>query len=153
VIIYAGAIIVLFLFTMMLLDVRGGMQTRQLQLQAPVAIPIAILILACLLGVAVGTLQITNLPAANVSAAQAAAVGSVQNLGNELYTNYLLPFEVASLVLTVGLVGAIGLAGRGPEDFQERERVEDAAEFDADVREDEGGELEPEEGELVGTHH
>ena len=153
VIVYAGAIIVLFLFTMMLLDVRGGMQTRQLQLQAPVAIPIAILILVCLLGVAVGTLQISNLPAANVSSAQAATIGSVQNLGNELYTNYLLPFEVASLVLTVGLMGAIGLAGRGAEDTEERERVEEAAEFDAEIRDEEGGELEPEEGELVGAHH
>jgi NADH-quinone oxidoreductase subunit J len=153
VIIYAGAIIVLFLFTMMLLDVRGGMQSRQLQLQAPVAIPIAILILACLVGAAVGTLQVSGLPASNISAAQAATIGSVQNLGNELYTTYLLPFEVASLVLTVGLVGAIGLAGRGDEDVEERERIEEAAEFDAEVREDEGGELEPEEGELVGAKH
>ena len=145
VIIYAGAIIVLFLFTMMLLDVRTGMQTRQLQLQAPVAIPIAVLILACLVGVAVGTLQVSGLPAAGISAAQAATVGSVQNLGQELYSNYLLPFELASLVLTVGLVGAIGLAGRGAEDTEERERITEAAEFDADVRDEEPGELEPED--------
>ncbi|MGH2518530.1 MAG: NADH-quinone oxidoreductase subunit J family protein, partial [Chloroflexota bacterium] len=89
VLIYAGAIIVLFLFTMMLLDIRGGMQARQLQLQAPVAIPVAILILVCLVGVAVGTLQVTGLPASTISVAQAAQIGSVQNLGQALYSDFL----------------------------------------------------------------
>ncbi|MBV9121054.1 MAG: NADH-quinone oxidoreductase subunit J [Chloroflexi bacterium] len=152
VVIYAGAIIVLFLFTMMLLDVRAGMQTRQLQIQAPVAIPVAVLILVCLLGVAVGTLQVSGVAPSKLNAAQAAQLGSVQNLGQELYSNFLLPFELASLVLTVGLVGAIGLAGRGAEDREERERIEEAADFDAEIREEDEGELEPEE-DLVGAHH
>lgn len=153
VVIYAGAIIVLFLFTMMLLDVRGGMMTRQLQAQSPIAIPVAILLLACVVGVGVGTLQVTGLAGSTISTAQAAQIGSVQNLGQELYSHFLLPFELASLVLTVGLVGAIGLAGRGAEDTAEQERIMDAAEYDADVREDEGGELEAEEQQAVGAHH
>jgi len=152
VIIYAGAIIVLFLFTMMLLDVHAGMRTSQLQLQAPVAIPVAVLILLCLAGVAVGTFQISGAQAANISTAQAAQIGSVQNLGQELYSNFLLPFELASLVLTVGLVGAIGLAGRGDEDREERQRITEAAEFDAEMRQEGSRELEPEE-ELAGAHH
>ncbi|MGH2469819.1 MAG: NADH-quinone oxidoreductase subunit J family protein [Chloroflexota bacterium] len=135
VLIYAGAIIVLFLFTMMLLDIRGGMAGRQLQGQYKIALPVAILLLVALGAVAIGTVQLTGLPAANVSSAAAAQVGSVQNLGQELYSHFLLPFEVASLVLTVGLVGAIGLAGRGPEDAGEAERVKDAAAFDAELRE------------------
>ncbi len=153
VIIYAGAIIVLFLFTMMLLDVRAGMLAHQFQNQTGVAAPVAILVLVCLVGVAFGAINITGLPPANISAAQAAQLGSVQNLGQELYSNFLLPFELASLVLTVGLVGAIGLAGRGAEDAEELERVADAEKFDALIREREGGVLEPEEGAAVGAHH
>ena len=153
VLVYAGAIIVLFLFTMMLLDVRGGMMTRQLQAQSPVAIPVAILLLVCVVGVGIVTLRVTGLPGSTITAAQAAQIGSVQNLGQALYSNFLLPFELASLVLTVGLVGAIGLAGHGAEDDEERERIEEAADYDADVREDEGGDLEPEEQQPVGAHH
>ncbi len=153
VIVYAGAIIVLFLFTMMLLDIRGGMRTRQFQNQFGLAAPIAVLLVA-LLGAAVGAINISGLPAAALSTLQAAQLGSVQNLGQELYSNFLLPFELASLVLTVGLIGAIGLAGHGAEDREEQVRIEEALEFDTKVRAKEGGHLEPEE-ELVpaGGHH
>jgi NADH-quinone oxidoreductase subunit J len=152
VVVYAGAIIVLFLFTMMLLDVRGAMLTHQLQDQYRVAAPVALLVLACLLGVAVGAINIAGLPASTIGAAQAAQLGSVQNLGQELYSNFLLPFELASLVLTVGLVGAIGLAGRGAEDKEELERVAEAQQFDAQIRAKEGGTLEPEEPVAAGQH-
>ncbi len=153
VIVYAGAIIVLFLFTMMLLDIRGGMLAHQFQSQTGVAAPVAVLLLICLLGVAIGVFNFSFLPAASISAAKAAQLGSVQNLGQELYSNFLLPFELASLVLTVGLVGAIGLAGRRVEDQEEAERVAEAQAFDAEIRAREGGALEPEDEEPVGAHH
>ncbi|HEX6511779.1 MAG TPA: NADH-quinone oxidoreductase subunit J [Chloroflexota bacterium] len=149
VIVYAGAIIVLFLFTMMLLDVRGAMRLQQFQKQSGVATPVAVLVLACLLAVALGVSSISGSPARNISTAEAAQLGSVQNLGQQLYSNFLLPFELASLVLTVGLVGAIGLAGRGAEDLEEQERLADAEQFDAAIRAHEGGTLEPEEGAAV----
>lgn len=152
VVVYAGAIIVLFLFTMMLLDVRGGMSTHQFQSQFRIAAPIVVLVLACLLGVAIGTINISGLPPSSIGAAQAAELGSVQNLGQQLYSNFLLPFELASLVLTVGLVGAIGLAGRGEEDVEEQQRIEEANQFDAFIRSTEGGELEPEEPVAAGHH-
>jgi NADH-quinone oxidoreductase subunit J len=153
VIVYAGAIIVLFLFTMMLLDIRGGMLAHQFQSQAGVAAPMAILLLICLLGVAIGVFHFSFVPAASISAAKAAQLGSVQNLGQELYSNFLLPFELASLVLTVGLVGAISLAGRRVEDQEEAERMVDAQVFDAEIRARESGTLEPEEEEPVAAHH
>ena len=152
VVVYAGAIIVLFLFTMMLLDVHGGMQAHQFQGQFRVAAPIALLVLVCLLAAAVGTINITGLPPSTISTAQAAQLGSVQNLGQELYSNFLLPFELASLVLTVGLVGAIGLAGRGAEDKGELERVAEAEQFDAAMRARDSGTLEPEEPVVAGHH-
>ncbi|HEY8692481.1 MAG TPA: NADH-quinone oxidoreductase subunit J [Chloroflexota bacterium] len=153
VIVYAGAIIVLFLFTMMLLDIRGGMLAHQFQRQTGVAAPVAILILVCLLGVAIGVINVTGLPAAKIGAGQAAQLGSVQNLGQELYSNFLLPFELASLVLTVGLVGAIGLAGRGSEDSEEQQRIAAAEDFDTKMRAAESSTLEPEEGVALAGHH
>ncbi|MDE3076910.1 MAG: NADH-quinone oxidoreductase subunit J [Chloroflexota bacterium] len=154
VIVYAGAIIVLFLFTMMLLDIRGGMTSRQLQSQFKLALPVALLLLVAVGAVAVGTVNLSGLPPANISAQQAALLGSVQNLGQELYSNFLLPFELASLVLTVGLVGAIGLAGRGIEDAGELERIQEAEEFDADIKaEEEVGPMEiPEDIVPSGQH-
>ena len=152
VIIYAGAIIVLFLFTMMLLDIRGGMRAHQFQSQSGLAVPVAVLILVCLLGVAIGVVNVTGIPAAKVTTAQAAQLGSVQTLGQQLYSNFLLPFELASLVLTVGLVGAIGLAGRGAEAKEEQERIAEAEQFDAEIRAREGGTLEPEEPLAAGHH-
>ncbi len=154
IIIYGGAIIVLFLFTMMLLDIRGGMLGHQWQRQSGVALPVVILLLLAVGVVAYGTVTVTGLPPSTITAEQAAQMGSVQNLGQELYSNFLLPFEVASLVLTVGLVGAIGLAGRGPEDVGERERIQEAEVFDAELREDEEvGPMEIPEDIVPAGHH
>lgn len=152
VIIYAGAIIVLFLFTMMLLDVRGAMLTSQFQKQGPFAFVVAVLLLAVIAIVAGATVNMSGLPPANLSAEAAANLGSVQNLGQQLYSAFLLPFEIASLVLTVGLVGAIGLAGRGAEDLEEMERVESAEEFDAEMRADLDEPLELDEPVAAGHH-
>jgi len=113
---------------------------------------VALLVLVCLLGAAIGAINISGLPASTISTAQAAQLGSVQNLGQELYSNFLLPFELASLVLTVGLVGAIGLAGRGAEDEDELERVAEAEQFDIATRARDAGTLEPEEPVAAGHH-
>jgi NADH-quinone oxidoreductase subunit J len=152
VVVYAGAIIVLFLFTMMLLDVRAGMLASQFQGQYRIALPVALLVLVCLLAAAISAINIRGLPPSDITAAQAARLFSVQNLGQELYSNFLLPFELASLVLTVGLVGAIGLAGRGLEDKEEQERITDAETFDAMIRGSESSTLEPEEPAAAGHH-
>ena len=118
------------------------------------AVPVAVLLLACLLGVAIGAINIAGLPPSSISAAQAAQIGSVQNLGQALYSNFLLPFELASLLLTVGLVGAIGLAGQRDENVEEQERLVEAQKFDAKVRAEEGSVLEPEEAPApVGAGH
>ncbi|MHB8619784.1 MAG: NADH-quinone oxidoreductase subunit J family protein [Chloroflexota bacterium] len=153
VIIYAGAIIVLFLFTMMLLDVRGGMMTRQFTGQSPLALPVVLLVLIAVGAVAASTANIAGLPPSNISAQAAAQIGSVQNLGQQLYSNFLLPFEIASLILTVGLVGAIGLAGRRVEDTEERERMDEALLFDAEMRADEDEPLDLETEPAPGAHH
>lgn len=113
IIVYAGAIVVLILFVVMLIgggelrDIRDPNKTLRQRVTAP---RISALVLAALLLAAVGYGLITG--ALNPAAGSAAAFdsGSVQAIAGVLYTDYLLPFEMASVLLLVGMVGAVVLA-------------------------------------------
>ena len=110
VIIYAGAIVVLFLFVIMLLHARTGeARTEKLRTQRTVAYVLA----AGFLAVVVTVLRAgppTDLPAAPEH------FGTAQAVGRSLFTSYVLPFELASIVLLVGIIAAVVLgrpAGAG----------------------------------------
>jgi NADH-quinone oxidoreductase subunit J len=117
VIVYAGAIVVLFLFVVMLIgggelnDIRDQSKTlaQRLTGQRITAIVLAILLLgAVLYGVISGELN----PAQG--SIEAFDQGSVEAIGSVLYTDYVLPFELTSILLLVGMIGAVVLA-RPPE--------------------------------------
>lgn len=103
IIVYAGAILVLYLFVVMLLNVK---RDERYQLQAPAA---AFLGLVLLTEVVLLAFQRTyqsappGLPAAD-------STGNTETIGEVLYSAYLFPFEVASLILLVAMIGAIILA-------------------------------------------
>jgi len=106
--VYAGAILVLYLFLIMLLDIQGLAAQRQNHASAP---------MAALLAAVMGGLMILILTRADfggshgvATAAAVAKSGNVQAVARGLFTTYLLPFEVASLILLVAMVGAILLA-------------------------------------------
>ncbi len=107
VIIYAGAIVVLFVFIIMLLHVRSG--------EGPGAgaglPPAAAVVLSALFGV--GLLAILA-GVRTAPEALPAGFGTVQVVGRALFRRYLLPFEAASLVLLVGMIGAVALGKRLP---------------------------------------
>jgi NADH-quinone oxidoreductase subunit J len=108
VIVYAGAILVLYLFVVMLLNIR---REDRYHAQLPVAMLLGIMLLTelVLLAVQRGWAQ------GNESAqggASAAGLGNTQMIGEVLYSTYLFPFEVASLILLVAMIGAIILAKR-----------------------------------------
>ncbi|MBI3998356.1 MAG: NADH-quinone oxidoreductase subunit J [Armatimonadetes bacterium] len=108
VIIYAGAIVVLFLFVIMLLHARSGEGPREkLPRQRAEAYVFAALYLGVLLAAALG--------AAAPLASIAAEFGTAQQVGESLFTTYLLPFELASVILLVGIVAATVLGRRPPE--------------------------------------
>jgi NADH-quinone oxidoreductase subunit J len=118
VIVYTGAILVLILFVLMLVDPDTLPEfTNQRPIQRTVAV---LLGLVLLLEIAVAILGRTiKGVAGNATPENIALVGgNTQALGRSLYTEYLLPFEIASLVLTVGVIGAIVLAM--PERLGER---------------------------------
>ena len=106
--VYAGAILVLYLFLIMLLDIPGLAAQRQRHASAPVA---------ALLAAVMGALMLLVLTRADfdgthgtATAAAIAKAGNVQAVAKGLFTTYLLPFEVASLILLVAMVGAVLLA-------------------------------------------
>jgi len=103
VIVYAGAIMVLFVFVIMLLnlpeDEDGADRLRWLKF---IGIPLGLFFLF-LVGATVWNVE----PG---SGAQAPFVGSPQAIGQALFTNYVLPFEVTSLLILIALVGAVVFA-------------------------------------------
>jgi NADH-quinone oxidoreductase subunit J len=118
VIVYTGAILVLMLFVLMLVDPDD---LPEFHAARPVQRYVGILLgLILLLEVGVAIIDRTVTGVGGTATAETVTLvgGNTQALGRTLYTQYLLPFEVVSLVLTVGVIGAIVLAM--PERLGER---------------------------------
>ena len=105
-IVYAGAILILYLFVAMLLSVDREVSALRANRFWPGLIGFGVLIAGEIaLLVAQG-----KFPADADQPMREASRTNIGALGIELYTNYLVPFEVASIILLVGLVGAVMLA-------------------------------------------
>lgn len=109
IIVYAGAILVLFLFAIMLLNLRDEISTEQLSDGWPASLAVVAGILITLI-LALGGFSITQ--KGEWSVEKIKELTYTKALGKMLYTSYLLPFEVTSLILLVAIVGAIVLAKR-----------------------------------------
>lgn len=103
--VYAGTILVLFLFVVMLLNLRSDAFTPS-RATAPKVVGAAV-------GVAVLAAFLAKLPEALPKvAAIPADFGSYRQVGLALYRDYVVPFEVASFLLLAAVVGAVVLAKR-----------------------------------------
>lgn len=108
VIVYVGGILVLFVFVIMLISVDRSLHERQYNRQWTIAlITSAILIAEIAYGLYRGKDDFV-LP--NIVPPPAAAAGNSEQVGTALYTAYLLPFEIASILLLVAIVGAVVLS-------------------------------------------
>jgi NADH-quinone oxidoreductase subunit J len=100
--VYAGAIMVLFLFVIMLLGAEKLSPTGTLKWQMPLALILGLVLMveaAYVLFTQVGQIsELTTLPE---------GFGSPTSVGELLFSQYLLPFEVTSILLLVAMVGAI----------------------------------------------
>lgn len=108
IIVYAGAIMVLFLFVVMLLNLRNEETSKKYQQQWPLSAGIAV-VLAVFLVMIVGKITVIA-PLGKYSIEAIQAEGSIMTIGKVLYTEYLLPFEIASIILLVAIIGAVVLA-------------------------------------------
>lgn len=109
-IVYAGAIVVLFVFVLMVLSTKGDAAGRHPALAwlKPASLAAAVVFLA-------GTVfALKNAPPAGPSPA-GFVVGDPESIGRLLYRSYLLPFEATSILLLTALVGAMYLGRRGSD--------------------------------------
>ena len=101
IIVYAGAIMVLFLFVLMLLNLNSATeptQSRKWKLAAGIA---AGMLLVTLVGALRGSIQVNTPTDAD------GYVGLVKNLGKVLFTDFVVPFEIAGILFLAAMVGAV----------------------------------------------
>ena len=112
VIVYAGAIVVLFLFVIMLLgvDQKENVMAEPLRGQRPLALLLGVISLAELFLLSQGTKWVTGAEA--VAGPLSGAGSNVEKLARAIFTRYLLAFELTSVLLVIAVVGAVVLARR-----------------------------------------
>ena len=111
VLVYAGGIVVLYLFVVMLVNLKRPPEAHQdphrrsklgLALAAAVLVELAVIVASGYARAAGPTVPAAALP----------VTGNTEQVGWLLYTSYLIPFEIASMLLLVAMIGAIVLAKR-----------------------------------------
>jgi NADH-quinone oxidoreductase subunit J len=111
VIVYVGAVAVLFLFVVMMLDVNFGQLREGFQRYAPVGAAIGVVLFAELV-LTVSGWQLAPHMSLQLGAATPAGVSNTVALGRLIYTQYVFLFQAAGLVLLVAMIGAIVLTHR-----------------------------------------
>lgn len=106
--VYAGAIMVLFLFVIMLLGAeKADLGSEPVGWQKPVAILLGIVLL-----VEGGYVAYRGVRLTDMTAAQANDIGSPITISSVLFSKYLLPFEIISILLLIAIVGTVVLTRR-----------------------------------------
>ncbi len=114
VLVYVGAVMVLFLFVVMMLDINLDRLREGFWSALPVALPVGgLMAVEMVMIVGVRNFGVDKVAA---PAARPADYSNTAELGRVLYTDYLLPFELASVVLLVAIVAAIALTLRDRKD-------------------------------------
>jgi NADH-quinone oxidoreductase subunit J len=109
IVVYVGAVMVLFLFVVMMLDIKPESMREGFMRFLPVGVIVAVVMLVEMLSlIGVKALQNQALP----ENPAIAAGSNTAWLGKALYTEFLLPFEIAALILTVALIAAVALTLR-----------------------------------------
>lgn len=110
VLVYVGAVMVLFLFVVMMLDINVARMREGFMRYTPFGIAIAIILIVQMVLV-VGPEQF-GLQAFEIPAPQAADYSNTRTLGRVLYTDYVYAFELAAVILLVAIIAAIALTMR-----------------------------------------
>ena len=110
VVVYVGAVMVLFLFVVMMLNIDVEEMRAGFWRNAPVAFTVGVLMAVALILILVA--PDTNLAAFGAMKDIPADYSNVRDLGRQLYTVYPLPVELAGVLLVLGMVAAIALVHR-----------------------------------------
>lgn len=103
IIVYAGAIMVLFLYTIMFLNMNQEIEPHKSSVLKIGAVVAGGLLLVVIVSALKGSENVI------LNSTSAPEIGLVKNLGHELYNKYMLPFEVSALLFLTAMVGAVML--------------------------------------------
>ena len=121
VLVYVGAVMVLFLFVVMMLDIRSDQFREGFWKNVPLAAMVGVVIALELAFVLMRGFQPTQAPALD---AKAQAMGNTRLLGIELYSHYLYPLQIAGVLLLVAIVAAIALTWRRRRETKRQDPAE-----------------------------
>lgn len=113
VLVYIGAVMVLFLFVVMMLDINTDSIRQGFWKHLPLAGIVGALIALEMAAILMGGFRLTEAPALSAAAQK---LGNTKLLGIDLYTNYLYPLQIAAVLLLVGIIAAIALTLRKRKD-------------------------------------
>ncbi len=117
VLVYVGAVMVLFLFVVMMLDINIDSMRAGFWKHFPLAASVGVLIALEMAAVLMGGFRIGEEPRAVPAVAQSAVqFSNTKELGKLLYTQYLYPLEIAAVILLVAIIAAIALTLRQRKD-------------------------------------
>jgi NADH-quinone oxidoreductase subunit J len=108
VLVYVGAVMVLFLFVVMMLDVNFDKMRERFRSYIPVGFTVGILVLAEMALVLLGGYLGGRTPPPPATA----GYSNTRTLGLQIYTDYAYPFEIAAMILLVAIIAAIALTHR-----------------------------------------
>ncbi len=117
VLVYLGAVMVLFLFVVMMLDIHIDTVRRGFWRHFPLAAAIGVVIALEMAAVLMGGFRPVGAPQAAVAAvSEAGAYSNTRELGYLLYTEYIVPVQIAAVILLVAIIAAIALTLRQRKD-------------------------------------
>ncbi len=119
VLVYVGAVMVLFLFVVMMLDVNMEGVRKGFWKHFPLAAVVGVVIILEMSAVLMGGFRVSEAPETLATVGQAGVeVSNTRELGKLLYTQYIYPLEVAAALLLVGMIAAIALTLRQRKDVK-----------------------------------
>jgi NADH-quinone oxidoreductase subunit J len=113
VLVYVGAVMVLFLFVVMMLDINTDESRRDFWKHLPLAGLVGAVVALEMALVLMGGFRVPDVPAMEGAAAQ---IGNTKLLGIDIYTKYLDPLQIAAVLLLVAMVAAVALTLRRRKD-------------------------------------
>ncbi|MBX9959155.1 MAG: NADH-quinone oxidoreductase subunit J [Burkholderiaceae bacterium] len=116
VLVYLGAVMVLFLFVVMMLDVKIDQMRRGFWKHLPLAATLGAIVVFEMAAVLLTGFRVTEEPAVAQAIGEAVEVDNAKALGILLYTEYVYPIQVAAAILLVAMIAAIALTLRERKD-------------------------------------
>ncbi len=125
VLVYVGAVMVLFLFVVMMLDIKTLPSREGFTAFLPAGLLVAVVMLAELIGLMGARKLMAGGPVRDAATEQ--GLSNTEWLGRTLFSEYILPFEIAAVILTLAIVAAVALTLRRRPNVRTQDPVKQAA--------------------------